>query len=147
MNFIENPAKTTMIHILDQMETDDESIQPETITNTTGLDLFYFNSHVTSFSRWKGLFQNCTDVRSGVSQPLNSILWILNTLNPVKASYKQDLNPQTIPDPQTFKIPDPDMVRRSVNGLDEEFSDIEKINDLERSLRSRLEFKLRQVSF
>ena len=72
MNFIENPAKTTMIHILDQMETDDESIQPDeyTITNTTGLDLYYFNSHVTSFSRWKGLFQNCTDV----SQPLNSIL-------------------------------------------------------------------------
>ena len=53
MNFIENPAKTTMIHILDQMETDDESIQPDeyTITNTTGLDLYYFNSHVTSFSR------------------------------------------------------------------------------------------------
>ena len=82
------------------------------------------------------------------------VMWLLNTLNPVKASYKQDLNPQTIPDPQTFKIPDPDMVRRSadrsrrsVDGLNEEFSDIEKINDLERSLRSRLEFKLRQVSF
>ena len=53
MNFIENPAKTTMIHILDQMETDDESIQPDeyTITNTTDLDLYHFNSHVTSFSR------------------------------------------------------------------------------------------------
>jgi len=49
---------------------------------------------------------------------------------------------------ETTMIPDPDMrSKRFANGLNEDFSDIEKINHFERSLRSTLEFKLRQVSF
>ena len=44
ISFIENPAKTTMIHILDQMET--TTLQTTAIQATTGLGLEYFISQV-----------------------------------------------------------------------------------------------------
>ena len=43
ISFIENPAKTTMIHILDQMET---TTLQTAIQATTGLGLEYFILHV-----------------------------------------------------------------------------------------------------
>ena len=62
ISFIENPAKTTMIHILDQMET--TTLQTTAIQATTGLGLEYFISPLTyELSKWKGVFQNCANVR------------------------------------------------------------------------------------